>query len=408
MFKAFRLCLHHKMSSPSAIKYLYGFEEDLIRLCDEINGRTYRPSTSTTFVVTNPKPREVFAANFRDRIIHHYIAMRIEPLFEAMFTPRTFNCRKGKGVLYGVNQLRQDVYDCSEGYTRDCWIMRLDLRGFFMSIDKPLLDIMLQKFIEERYEGEDKADVLWLTHVTVMQCPEKNCTRISPIEMWDLIAKNKSLFTNGDRYGLPIGNLSSQHFANFLLHRLDMAIEKLGFVYHGRYVDDFYIIGDDKQKMLSSVAIIRRYLKICLRIELHPDKFYIQHYTKGVKFTGAVVKPGRAYPGERTVTNLHEAVHNLNKCFGRKQIEKGIQSVNSYLGLMKHFDAYHIKRREMSYIVPHVWDWIFIRGHFHCLCMRRFPRKKPARKEDYLKTYYANELNDHEIPLREEGTDDKK
>lgn len=391
LFEAFRLCLRHKMSSPSAVKYLTGFEEDLIRLCDEINGRTYYPSTSTAFIVTKPKYREVFAACFRDRIVHHYIAMRIEPLFEQMFSPRTFNCRKEKGVLYGVEQLKQDVFDCSEGYTRDCWIARLDLQGFFMSIDKQLLDGMLQKFIADSYFGDDKEDIMWLSHIIMLHEPEKDCILRSPVEQWNHLPRNKSLFTNGEGLGLPIGNLPSQHNANFLLHGLDMALERLGFKYHGRYVDDFYYLDTDKQKMLEAVPVIRRYLKICLRITLHPDKFYFQHYTKGVKFIGAVIMPGRSYSGSRTIGNLHSAIWKLNKCHTRIQIEHAVQSVNSYLGQLRHFNAYHIRRRELSQIRPDLWDWIYIKGRFESIRMRVMPKARPVPKEEWPKVYYAKD-----------------
>lgn len=173
MFEAFRICLRHKASSPSATKYFFQYERDLLALTDEINARTYRPTTSIAFLVTKPKLREVFAANFRDRIVHHYVAIRLEPLFEKLFCDRTFNCRVGKGVLYGINRLRMDVQECSENYTKPVWVVNLDLQGFFMSIDVKLLNGMLQRFIKDNYFGDDKEDVLWLSEVIMLHEPEK-------------------------------------------------------------------------------------------------------------------------------------------------------------------------------------------------------------------------------------------
>lgn len=184
LFEAFQICKIHKASSPSYIKYFPDYQRDLLRLADEINARTYRPSTSIAFVVTKPKLREVFAAGFRDRIVHHYIAMRVEPLLEKLFTDRTFNCRKGKGVMYGVAQLEKDMYECSEGYTKDVWIAKFDLQGFFMSIDVQLLNKMLLQFIKDNYFGEDKEDILWLSEVVMLHEPEKDCRRHSPDELW--------------------------------------------------------------------------------------------------------------------------------------------------------------------------------------------------------------------------------
>lgn len=377
IFKAFRLCLRHKASSPSATKYWFGYEEDLLRLADEINARTYRPSVSTTFIVSRPRLREVFAANFRDRIVHHYVAMRLEPLFEEMFGGRTFNCRVGKGVLFGVNTLASDMKACSHGYTRDVWVVKFDLKGFFTSIDKRLLDRMLLRFIRERYKGSDSEDVAWLTHIIATHCPEKDCVRRSPSDMWDRLPPGKSLFTNGENKGLPIGNLSSQHFANFFLHGLDMLLERLGYEHHGRYVDDVYYMKEcasesDRQKMLHDMGIIRRWLRFHLHVTVHPDKFYFQHYKKGVQFTGAVVKPGRVYTGSRTVSSVMGVIVGMNRhgAESPRILERYVQRANSYLGVLRHYNAYGIRRRLVSMISQDIWPRIYVKGHCDSIHIR--------------------------------------
>lgn len=162
MLEAYFDCRHSKRTSASSIVYEMNYEEKLICLRDRINDRTYRPGKSICFVVTRPRYREVFAAAFEDRIVHHYIAIRLNPLFEKIFSPRTFNCRKGKGQLYGINILKQDIIECSNNYTEDCWILGLDLKGFFMSIIKRMLADMIDEFIVENYEGPDKEDLRFL------------------------------------------------------------------------------------------------------------------------------------------------------------------------------------------------------------------------------------------------------
>lgn len=371
IFEAYYNCLRHKRNTYGAVKYFIGMEEDLLDLADSINERTYKPSISTAFVVTSPKPREVFAACFRDRIIHHYVALRLEPLFEEIFGERTFNCRKGKGVLFGVNMLRDDIKACSEGYTRDCWIMKMDLRGFFMSIDKKMLWGMLRDFIMERYHGEDKEDVLYLTEIIVLHEPEKNCVKRSPSSLWEKLPKNKSLFTCGEGLGLPIGNLSSQHFANFMLNSLDVFMEELGFLYHGRYVDDFYIIGNDKQKMLESVPKIREFLRERLHIELHPNKFYLQHYSKGVTFTGSIVKYGRIYPGKRMTGNFRSAIHAMNSAKTKRAAEKAAASINSYLGGIVHGDSFGLRYKNLKMLKPEVWKYYYVKGRMASIHRRK-------------------------------------
>lgn len=406
MFEAFRACLRHKASSPSAIKYFPDYQRDLLRLCDEINARTYRPSTSITFIVTKPKLREVFAACFRDRIVHHYIALRVEPLLENLFCDRTFNCRTGKGVLYGVNQLQADIRECSENYTKDVWIAKFDLQGFFMSIDVNLLNTMLQKFIRENYKGDDLDDVLWLSEIIMLHEPEKNCERHSPMELWHQLPKNKSLFTNGDGFGLPIGNLPSQHNANFLLHWLDMLIEKLGYKYHGRYVDDGYFMmvcetEEQRQKMLHDMEVIRRFLSLYLHVRLHPDKFYFQHYKKGVQFIGSIVKPNRVYVSNRTIANARDAVYRLNNySTTNEKLLHNVQSLNSYLGTMVHYNTYHLRRQLAMMIEPELWDRIYFKGHYESVHIKKVPTNKYGKKltkDDFPQVIYMKDPINYEL-----------
>ena len=406
MFEAYYLCLKHKGSSPSTINYMLDHREDLIRLADEINSRTYYPTTSIAFVVTRPKYREVFAANFRDRVVHHLIAMRVEPLLEEIFGDRTFNCRKEKGVLYGIEMLKEDIRRCSENYTRSCYLMRLDLKGFFMSIDKKLLDAMLYDFITSYYFGHDKDDIIWLTHVIVMHRPELDCERRSAPQKWDRLPPNKSLFTNGDGLGLPIGNLPSQLFANFLLNLLDWYLEReLGFPFHGRYVDDFYVIDRSKRKLLRSVPRIRHMLQERCHVELHPDKFYLQHYSKGIRFTGSVVKFGRVYPANRTVGNFITSIYKFNQAETIDDIKKGIQSINSYLGILRHMNSYALRRRILCMIDARLWQYIYVKGHFNVVCLkRRYKKQDIPWRDKGLKVYYMKdpirwELLEEDCPL---------
>ena len=131
MFEAYYDCITRKRGSNNAMRFVLDFERNLVVLADEINNRTYQPSVSIAFVVSRPKYREVFAADFRDRIVHHWICLRLEPLMEQVFSPRTFNCRKGKGVDYGVGMLAADIKECSENYTKGCYVATADMKGFF-------------------------------------------------------------------------------------------------------------------------------------------------------------------------------------------------------------------------------------------------------------------------------------
>lgn len=365
ILEAYLDCRKRKRSTVGATEFELAYVHNLVELMNEVNSRQYKIGKSICFVVRYPRYREVFAGEFRDRIIHHYIALRLEPLFEQIFCDRTYNCRKGKGQLAGVTQLAEDIRDESENYTKDAYVMKVDLKGFFMSIIKSKLARMVDDFIVEYYKGDDKEDLRWLCNLVVMHRPELNCERRSPLWMWNFIPKEKSLFTNGEDRGIAIGNLFAQLFANFLLNTIDWKIDAVC-VRHNRYVDDISFVSKDKKKLLSIIPMLRIELgKLGLR--LNEKKFYLQHYSKGVQFTGAVIKPDRIYVANHTINSFAFAVERLGKATEMGMIDdinKNIASVNSYLGIMSHYNEYDTKRRIMAKLPQKFYEYCYIEGHF--------------------------------------------
>lgn len=365
ILEAYLDCRKRKRSTVGATEFELGYVHNLVELMNEVNSRQYKIGKSICFVVRYPRYREVFAGEFRDRIIHHYIALRIEPLFEQIFCDRTYNCRKGKGQLAGVTQLAEDIRDESENYTKDAYVMKVDLKGFFMSIIKYKLARMVDDFIVEYYKGDDKEDLRWLCNLVVMHRPELNCERRSPLWMWNFIPKEKSLFTNGEDRGIAIGNLFAQLFANFLLNTIDWKIDAVC-VRHNRYVDDISFVSKDKKKLLSIIPMLRIELGK-LGLSLNEKKFYLQHYSKGVQFTGAVIKTDRIYVSNHTINSFAFAVERLGKATEMGMIDdinKNIASVNSYLGIMSHYNEYATKRRIMAKLPPKFYEYCYIEGHF--------------------------------------------
>lgn len=345
IFRAYHDCRKNKKNKISSINYEINYEQNLLDLQKSINNKTYKPSKSIVFVVKKPKIREVFAAEFSDRIVHHLVFNKLNGAMENILNNKTFNCRIGKGVMFGVESLRNDIIECSNNYTEDCYVAKMDLKGFFMSIDKQILITKIIEFIDNEYKEDDFDDLKWLCNIIIFNRPEKNCIIKSPITMWDMIDNNKSLFTNECGKGIPIGNLSSQFFANFLLNDFDWFLDKIGFKYHGRYVDDFYIVDRNKDNILKEIPNIRSFLEKNAGVELHKNKFYIQYYKKGIKFTGSYIKENRVYILNRTVNNIYTLINKINKRINDANYKKMISSLNSYLGLMGHYDSYAIKRK---------------------------------------------------------------
>lgn len=409
--EAYHDCCNNKKSSYECNEYRAHYELDLWLLIYEVYSQTYKPGPSTCFVVTRPKLREVFAAAFRDRIVHHWICIRLNPLFEARFNAQgnvSHNCRKGFGTSSAVSAFSRDVCVVTQNYTREAHIGRFDVKAFFMSISPQILWELLRPFILENYKGEDINTLLYLTEVVIMNRPQDNCIRKSPEELFKALPPGKSLF-NSDT-GVPIGNLPSQLFANFLMSFLDEAmatLEKMigpeNFRYE-RYVDDFTVVCVWQEVITSLNPIVEQLLSSKLGLTLHPDKVYLQEAEKGAAFVGSVVKQGRVYLSNRTVHGLHEALDTLQDvCIELsekgadaellKLLEHSISSVNSYLGFTIHCAAYRIRREAFARIDKRCWQFCYTKGDA-LACVK-------IRKQYILKNYLlSKEIEEHGLVLR--------
>lgn len=290
--------------------------------------------TSQCFIITKPKLREIFAANFRDRIIHHLVINELMPYFESTLIDSCYSSRKGKGTLYGQKDLFKKIYQASEGYTKDVYIAKFDIKSFFPSINKYLLFKIVRKFILEKYKKSTQGIMLWLCEQIILNSPQINCNICGKLDLWNQLDVSKSLFTCEN--GIPIGNITSQWFANLFLHEFDMWASKWGL--YGRFVDDFFLICKNKLIARTFYHKSAKFLKQTRELIINPNKIYIQHYKKGVKFIGAVIKPKRIYISSRTISNFYIKFKN-NK----------VKSLPSYYGL-KQYNSYKLILKLMKQI----------------------------------------------------------
>jgi hypothetical protein len=241
LINAYIDCRASKRNSDSALAFEQNLERNLCGLYKELKIKTYYPGRSICFIITRPKPREVWAADFRDRIVHHLLYNRIAPRFYASFISDSCACIPGRGTLYGVKRLESKVRSITENWSKPAYYLKMDIANFFVSIDKCILRNLISKRVTESYW-------LSLAELILFHDPRDNYELRGHNEKLNLVPSHKRLINQSSDKGLPIGNLSSQFFANIYLDKLDQFIKhKIGAKYYIRYVDDFILLHHSAQ-----------------------------------------------------------------------------------------------------------------------------------------------------------------
>nr|NQU91146.1 hypothetical protein [Bacteroidota bacterium] len=399
LFKAYYDARRNKRNTINAIKFEVNYESNLFMLCDEILSHNYNLSPSICFINFNPVQREIFAADFRDRVIHHLIFNYISPVFEKTFIHDSYSCRKQKGTHYGIKRIDKFIRSCSQNYKQDSYILKMDIKGYFMAMNRRLL---YEKVVNELNKNEkmkisfDLLLIFYLVEKVIFNDPTKNCIIKGKKSDWKGLPKTKSLFYADKDCGLPIGNLTSQLFGNVYMNEFDHFIKHdMGIRYYGRYVDDFVIVHQNKDYLKSLIPKIRNYLQQELHLELHPQKIYLQHFSKGVKFLGTVIKPNRIYIANRTKGNFYQAIQKHNRIARDHKPTKEEQaaflsSMNSYLGIMMHYKTYRLRKRMIRKHLSGWWEnYFYAKGYSKFVAKRKIVAR-PLGKSQLLQNAREN------------------
>lgn len=396
LFAAYFAARKHKRNTLPQLQFEVNYESNIIQLREDIINNRYTIWPSTCFLIADPVVREIFAADFRDRVVHHLLYNYLYSLYDKYFIYDSYSCRIWKWTYLGVKRVDHFIRSCSQNYTRDCYILKLDIQWFFMSIDKEILRETITSCHLDRNEWNEwsgeiseisplrsvpslqskwqvnshsewseakrriqdttlisgsftpfRMTILKLLHQTIFHDPTKNYHFVGSRKWYKTLPKDKNLFHCRPNAGLPIGNITSQLFANVYLDGLDKYIKyTLGCEYCGRYVDDFVIVHQDKDFLLSIIPQIKSFLQEKHKLTLHPKKIYLQHYSKWVQFLWAIIKPHRTYINKRTIWNWKKSIYkHKNKHIDNVKL---FASTNSYLWLCKHHKSYRVSRK--------IWD----------------------------------------------------
>jgi RNA-directed DNA polymerase len=341
LFDSYKRCIKHKSHIKDTPFHLY-HETWIARLAKEILAGKYQPRKSSVFVVTRPKPREIIAAHILDRIVHHLICQHMEPWWERRFDTRSFACRVGKGALAASLDLRNFIRGYQAFNSAPLWYLKVDVKAFFPSIDRQILeDLVVPKISNPLIQG--------LVRTTIRHNPlaPNNYRLASSPRLLALVPPHKSLFTVSEGKGLPIGNLSSQFFANVYMNELDQHLARHAPVkplYWQRYVDDIVCLDQNPQRLKAIARDIEDFLNKNLKLSLHPQKTILQPLARGLDHLGYFHLPNRTYPRKRVIKAAAHVI-NLSALGPDDDLNDLIPRINSYLGHFGHADSFHLRQQ---------------------------------------------------------------
>lgn len=343
-----------KRSTEDEFRFEAELMPNLIGLRDSIVDGLYKPSRGVAFIIHDPVIREIFAAPFRDRVIHHFLYDQCADWWDRRFIYDSYSCRLNKGTLFGVNRLRHHIGKVSKGYSIKTYVIKLDIQGYFMSLDREMLYERVLWGLERQPLSPAIHDLLeYLWKEIIFDDPIADVHRRGSIRDWEKLPRNKSLFNQPEGQGIVIGNLTSQLLSNIYLDQLDRFVTmELGYRHYGRYVDDFYIIvtEDEFSQALNDIPVIEDFLSAHLGLTLHPRKRYIQDVRHGVEFLGKVIYPSHTTTSKRFKKNFYKAAYETS--IGLRDAN----SIASYIGYLSHVNG---KKLAYDVFERYGWDYKF-------------------------------------------------
>ena len=359
----------NKRNTHNQIKFEIHQEINLFNLATSIYYRRYTPNSCIAFIVNKPVMREIFAADFTDRIIHHLIYRCIYPIIDRKLINDTYSCRVGKGTLFGINRAKHFFRSCSQDFTMDAYVLKLDIEAYFMNMQHA---IIYQKVIEllpsdqQSFLGISRDTLFYLLRQTIFNAVAENCRIKGKMSDWTGLPPSKSLFNYPGNTGLPIGNLTSQVFGNIYLNDYDHFVKKeLKIKYYGRYVDDMVFVHNDRNFLISIIPQLKFKLE-SVGLRLHPDKIVLKPIEDGISFLGHIIKPYRSYTGNRTKNNFYHTIQEINKLMAKEpqfswhQLCDIRATINSYLGTMVHTDSFNLRKAMLKKFIRRFYDFFTV------------------------------------------------
>jgi len=370
LIRAARKARRGKRGRHCVQHFEFNQESELVRLQQELANGTYQPGKFRTHWIRIPKPRLISAAPYRDRVIHHALMNVLEPILDRHFHPHSYACRSGKGTHAAATRLQMLM-----GKYR--YALQCDVRKFFPSIDHDVLKDLFRRLIKDR---------------STLQLMDLIVDSSNPQESVTAWFAGDDLFTPAQRRrGLPIGNLTSQWFANWMLTPLDYFVTRvLGIGAYVRYCDDFVLLHDDPEALKDATNKIREFLA-SRRLQLHEGKLAVRPTRCGLTFVGYRLWSTHRILRKENVRRFRRRAAWLRRAYARHELRwNDVRTrLASWIGHAKQANSVRLLRRLSR-------EWVFVRGGGHNVARsarrvveqqstelpRRVPQQERARQPE--------------------------
>ncbi|MDD5098463.1 MAG: reverse transcriptase/maturase family protein [Candidatus Pacebacteria bacterium] len=303
---AYKEFIKGKMNKRDVRDFSFCLMDNIFLLHKDVVNYEYNHGGYQAFKVSDPKPRTIHKASVRDRLLHRAMYRILYPFFDRTFISDSFSCRNDKGTHSAIRRFNHFGHIVSKNNTKTCWVLKCDIRKFFASINQQILLKILRKYIIDE---------------KIIQLLEK------------IIC---SFYSVRQGVGLPLGNLTSQLFANIYMNEFDQFIKhKMKIKHYIRYADDFVFLSENKNYLESIIPAIADFLEKELKLSLHPNKVFIETLFSGVDFLGCV-----------NFSNYSVLRNSTKKrMMKRMKIRPMVKTLSSYIGLLSHSNNYKLRNK---------------------------------------------------------------
>jgi RNA-directed DNA polymerase len=349
LHQAWRQARRHKLPSPNQLSFDSQWIDGLLQLEQQLNAGTWSPRPATCFIAKRPKARQIHAPDFADRIVHHWLVPQLETVFESGFIHDSYANRRGKGTHKAVERLQQFARQVDSGQGGG-WYLQLDIHNFFNSIHRGVLYRMLKPRLER---AGAPLTVLRTVHALLRHpVRRQGIIHRSTAAERTQVPPHKRLENAAPGCGLPIGNLSSQFFANVYLDALDQFVKHtLKAQRYLRYVDDFVLVHHDRAQLESWQVQIEQFLADHLQLKLKAD-IRLRPLRAGCDFLGYVVFPTHIKVRQRVLRHAQQALAEWHRSHIRgdvaqatpEQLRQLSSRWASYQGHLKHASSWRLQQ----------------------------------------------------------------